>query len=230
MLRILKRYYPVRNALFVVGEGLFIFLSVIIASWLMIGNNFIIMMDPPLLLKTLLIASVCQLCLYYNDLYDLNVTCTYQELFIRLLQALGASAIILAFVYFIFPFCIIGKGIFIVSICFVVVFIVAWRVAYTHVLNNGLFNKKILLLGSGELSKNIAQEISENKDCGYQVVAIIKEEDNAGESMINVSADFCTTGYDDLCKNVKALNVDKIVVALEERRTCFPLYQLLQCR
>ena len=95
MLRLFKQYYPVRNAIFVVGEGIFIFLSVMIASWVLIGGDFIVT-ELTLLMKTMLIAVVCQMCLYYNDLYDLNVTDSYQELFIRLLQALGASSILLA--------------------------------------------------------------------------------------------------------------------------------------
>jgi sugar transferase (PEP-CTERM system associated) len=229
MLRLFKQYYPVRNALFVVGEGLFIFVSVIIASWLLIGNEFILT-DRNLILKTVLIASVCQLCLYYNDLYDLNVTNTYQELIIRLMQALGASAIFLALVYFMFPICIIGRGIFIVSICFVVAFIVVWRIAYTHVLNNGLFNKRIILLGSGDLAKNIAKEIIENRDCGYQVAAMVNGNETGVVSMIDVSANICRNGYEGLCKNAKALDIDKIVVAIEERRSGFPIRQLLNCR
>lgn len=119
MLRILKQYYPVRNAVFVVGEGLFIFLSVILASWIIIGDDFLLT-DKILVLKILLIVSVCQLCLYYNDLYDLKITDTKTELFIRLLQALGASAIMLAPVYFLFPVCIIGNGIFNTSIFFII--------------------------------------------------------------------------------------------------------------
>ena len=229
MLRIFKQYYPVRNALFVVGEGIFIFLSVLIASWLLMGNEFILT-DRLLILKTMLIVSVCQLCLYYNDLYDLNVTDTYQELFIRLLQALGASAILLAGVYFFFPECIIGRGIFIVSIGFVVVFIVVWRIAYTHILNRGLFNKRIILLGSGTLAGNILSEIKENRDCGYEVARIVTNGTPDDVCLPDAPADVCTDGYDALCKNVKAMNIDKIVVAIEERRKGFPIQQLLQCR
>ena len=41
MLRLFKQYYPVRNAVFVVGEGIFIFLSVIFASWIVLGNKYV---------------------------------------------------------------------------------------------------------------------------------------------------------------------------------------------
>ena len=131
-----------------------------------------ILTDRALALKAILIVSVCQLCLYYNDLYDLKITDTKSELFIRLLQALGASAIVLAPVYYLFPVCIIGKWIFNISIFFVIMFIVIWRIAYMQVLNRGLFDQKIILLGSGDLAKKIAQEIDEKKDCGYQVAVV----------------------------------------------------------
>ena len=35
MLRLFKQYYPIRNALFVLGEGIIIFSSVIIACWIL---------------------------------------------------------------------------------------------------------------------------------------------------------------------------------------------------
>ena len=229
MLRLFKQYYPVRNAIFVVGEALFIFLSVLIASFLMIGSESF-STDHGLIPKTLLICAVCQLCLYYNDLYDMNVADSFHELFTRLLQALGASAIFLAGVYFLFPICVIGRGIFSISICFVIAFIVLWRLAYTHILNRGLFNKKIILLGNGELSKNIASQIEENKDCGYQVSAVIEGKDAGDGNVAQSFQSICRNGYDELCESARKLNIDKIVVALEERRGCFPVKPLLRCR
>jgi hypothetical protein len=134
MLRLFKQYYPIRNAIFVLGEGIFIFLSVMIACWLLLGKENI-HFEYLLILKVLLITVTCQVCLYYNDLYDLKITDTMVEVGIRLLQALGASAIFLAFIYFVFPGVIIGEGIFIISTVFVIVLLVSWRIMYTQVLN-----------------------------------------------------------------------------------------------
>jgi sugar transferase (PEP-CTERM system associated) len=229
MLRIFKQYYPVRNAVFVVGEGLFIFLSVIIASWIIIGSDFILT-DWELALKSLLIVSICQLCLYYNDLYDLKITDSTHELLIRLLQALGASAIVLAPIYFLFPVCIIGRWIFNISIFFVILFVVVWRMAYMQIINRGLFDQKIVLLGSGELAENIAREIKEKKDCGYQVAALIDGKNSINAHLVNGTGHSCKIEYGDFCTKAKSLNVDKIVVAIEERRSGFPTRQLLSCR
>jgi len=229
MLRLFKQYYPVRNAIFVVGEGLFIVLSVTIASWIIIGNHFLLT-SHELVLKTLLIGVVSQACLYYNDLYDLNVTDSFKELFVRLFQALGASAIILAIIYLVFPVCIIGRNVFAISIAFVVTFIVLWRVGYTHVLNHGLFDQKIVVIGEGELAMNIIHQVVDKRDSGHQIVAAVVAKKNERLSAGRGIPEICIDDYEGLCSLSRDLQVQKIVVAIEERRNRFPAKQLLQCR
>ena len=102
MLQIFKQYYPLRNIFFVAGEGIFIFISVLLASLIILGQESLVP-DRQLLMKVFLITSVCQACLYFNDLYDLKITNSFHELGIRLLQALGFSAIFLAFFYILIP-------------------------------------------------------------------------------------------------------------------------------
>ncbi len=230
MLRLFKQYYPVRNAVFVVGEGIFIFLSVIFASWIVLGNRYVQDINT-IFLKAILITIICQICLYYNDLYDLKITDTFFELTIRLLQALGASAILLAGIYYVFPQCIIGRGIFIVSIAFVVFFIVSWRFGYTQILNKGLFDQKIILLGSGKLAANIAREIKNKKDCGYQIAAAALNSGSLPPGLLKEGTRYiCDGTYQGLSQISQQLDIQKIVVALEERRGQFPIQELLECR
>src|ERR1700712_4192043 len=59
------------------------------------------------LAKALLITAICQLSLYYCDLYDLRTAGDRRDVFVRLLQALGATSILLALVYSWFPSLII---------------------------------------------------------------------------------------------------------------------------
>src|SRR5579863_8667652 len=68
------------------------------------------------LAKTLLLAGITQGCLYYADLYDLRVVSDRRELFIRLLQALGAASFILAGVYYWLPAIFIGRGVFTIAV------------------------------------------------------------------------------------------------------------------
>ncbi len=238
MLRIFKQYYPIRNVFFVMGEGVAIYLSVLLASriilgaWVFTGKSWWY-----LNMKIVLITTVCQTCLYYNDLYNLKVTATFWELAIRLLQALGATAILLSAVYYFVPYAIIGKGIFVISIGFVIVFIVSWRFCYTMILNRGMFNQNIIILGSWELARNIIEEINTRKDCGYKVAVLILEcrgsclnlienHSDVPKPMRVLTKDSCRN----LCEIAHQENVQKIIVAIKERRGCFPTKELLDCR
>ncbi len=229
MLRIFKQYYPIRNALFIFGEGIFIFLSVILACWVLLGRESVSAGSAPVF-RALLITIICQLCLYYNDLYDLKITDTLTELGVRLLQALGAAAIILAFIYFIFPGFIISEGIFIVTVAFVIVLIVSWRIGYTHILNKGLFNQKIVILGSSDTAKEIAKEIQHKKDCGYEIVSVIAKNvwpELTCDLKVNM---ICQNSYENICEIAQKMGVKKIVVAIREKRGAFPIKELLKCR
>ena len=231
MLRIFKQYYPIRNIFFFIGEGIAIFAAVMVASWLLLNVGFL-GFNRWLCFKIFLISLVCQTCLYYNDLYDLKVTDTFQELGIRLLQALGTAAIILAGIYLVFPKTIVGSGIFAVSIVFVIVLIVSWRFFYALILSHGIFNQKIILLGSGRLAQNILDEIIKRKDSGYSIAVNVQDslEDLDFSDQKQQLETICKKDYDGLCELADQLNIKKVVVAIKERRGAFPLTELVKCR
>ncbi|MDP2799366.1 MAG: capsular biosynthesis protein CpsE, partial [Deltaproteobacteria bacterium] len=78
MIKIFNQYYPIRNVLFVVGEGGLIFLSVILAAMVRLGGlDGGWLGDNLIWSKIFLITLVCQVSLYYFDLYDLKVTDTF---------------------------------------------------------------------------------------------------------------------------------------------------------
>ena len=230
MLRIFRKYYPVRNIFFVLGEGLVIFASIIIASWLYLGLR-PVPWDNWLYPKALFITFVFQTFLYYNDLYDLKIADTLVELSIRLLQALGAAAIFLGVFCYFYPKAIVGHWIFLLSLGLIVLLIVSWRYGYSIVLNRGLFNQKIIIIGSGSVSQNILDEIRRKNDCGYRVSLVVKDgqEDFECKDHDNLSIP-CRYGYDGLCELARELEIQKVVVALQDRRGNFPANELLKCR
>ena len=232
MLRVFKKYYPIRNVFFVVGEGLFIFASVFLASWIILGSEGF-MSGHYIWLKILLITFVCQTCLYYNDMYDFKISENYKEIGLRLIQALGFAAIFLAIVYLIVPKAIIGTGIFLIGIGFVVLLVVSWRFCYAMVLERGLFNQRIILLGSANLIKRIKQEINERKDCGYEIAAEVPEkntEHKQHDCEPEGPQDLCGEKYEGLAELAGAYNIGKVIVAIEEKRNNFPTKELLRCR
>ena len=96
-MQLFNRYVSTRSLTVFAGELLLIFGSVALAAGLqggeLAGN----------LWKIVLVTVVCQLCLYYNDFYDLTLVHSNRELIVRLLQAVGAASIVLGALYFTIP-------------------------------------------------------------------------------------------------------------------------------
>ena len=53
--------------------------------------------------KALFVAAVCQTAFYLGDLYNLRIVSDRREMFIRMVQGLGITSLILGVIYFWFP-------------------------------------------------------------------------------------------------------------------------------
>lgn len=199
-------------------------------SYLILTGFDLTLIDLILFLKIGLITFISQICLYYNDLYDFEIAISIPEVSIRLLQALGVTSIALAVIYFLFPIVIIDQKIFILSIIFLFIFVIGWRVVYIWILNKGFFNESIILLGSTSLAFDIIDKIENTIDCGYKIALLIpdSEKDEIDSAITNKIP--VVYSKNNLCATALEMDVKKIVVALKEKRGSFPTKELLNCR
>lgn len=229
MIRFLKRYYPVRNVLFFILEGMIIFssfqLSVICLT---IGRPFFF--TPVFHLKILMVTGVCLSALYYQDLYEINAYSTFKETLVKLVMALGTAAVTLGLIYWLFPFVILETLVFSLAVVFVLIFVVSWRMLFLYVLDKGLFNEKIIVLGSSALAMDIVEEIQSHLDCGYQVEALIPDGTNTILQRYVEAPLYRLSDTGRLCQVVEQMGVNRIVVALKDKRGRFPSQDLLTCR
>jgi len=173
IVRIFNKDVPVRTLIFVVGEGFLIYASVLIAALLRSSSPHTSFLSDQILGKAALITVVCQACLYYNELYNLKVTDTYLELGLRLTKAIGIASIVLALLYYAIPSLMMGRGIFFISLLFVVLLVVPWRYAYNWVLRKKMFAEKVMIMGHGNLYREIIHEINSRPDSGYQIAGVV---------------------------------------------------------
>jgi len=229
ILRIFDQYIPVRKIAFFFLESIFVAGMVFLGAYLrFLGDPIGFYHYEYLILKAVLIVACVQLSLYYFDLYDLKAFRSNIELAIRLLQSLGVSSILLAFLYYLFPLLIIGRGIFFISLGFMGVVIVSWRITYNHILKTRHLDQRVMIVGSGPLAKNIAKEIAEGGDTGFKVIGFIADHsERMGEKSVNPSIIGDSSQILDLATKER---VDRVIVALEERRGKFPDVQLLECK
>ncbi len=223
---ILKKYYPVRNILFFLGEGLLIFLSINLVYIFFSGWEIFRIDLIPDSLRALTVTCIFQLTLYFFDLYDLAKLSSAMDTFTRMVQAFGIGCIILAGIYYVSPQVSISNKIFFSSYLAISLALMIWRTLYYLILKKRLFSQPVVIIGTGEIAANITHEIEDNHDSGYRVSAFI----GATPPKYNprnapfVPLDVALT---DTCK---AARVDQVVVALDDRRGTMPIKNLLQCK
>ena len=230
MIRIFKQDYPIRNIFLIIGESISIWASIFISCVFLLKID-THTLDALGVFKIVVITLICQICLFYNELYNMQVVRRINELGIRLCQSLGASAIFLAVLYIIFPDLMIQTKVYALSIFFIIIFIASWRYVYTVISNKEIFKNNIIVLGSNQLAEEILDKIQQKKDYGYTVSMIIPEHTKYDTKLKNKYPDI-KIHHDlrDLKEISKQLKIKGIIIALEERRKNFPLRELLDCR
>ena len=176
--------------------------------------------------RALVIAFICQVCLYYAELYDFRVLSDRRELVVRLLQSLGATSLLLAAVYFWFPSLIIGRGVFILATAMVLSAAVGWRAMFEWVSGRIGHRERLLLVGTSAATVSLANELKARKDLGIEIVGFVDHMQRRIST-----ADFEVLGtLDDIPEIVRAQAVDRVVVSLSDARGRLPMDQLLQMK
>ena len=223
---ILKKYYPVRNLLFVIGEGTLIFLAIKLVYFFYYGTHSFHSLLLITTVKASLVTLVFQLSLYFFDLYDLSQIRSLVDTAMRMLQAFGVGIMMLAGVYFIFPKIGISTHVFLASYIAFFLAILCWRTLYYVILKNKLFSVPLLIIGTGKMSDEITQKIEEDHNSGYKIAAFISNTPSV-DSLHDTPVIPLSSSLDDACSRY---GVDQIIVALDDRRGTMPIADLLKCK
>jgi len=181
---------------------------------------------PTTFWKIALVTALCQLCFYYNDLYNLTVVHSNRELVVRLLQAAGAAAIVLAFAGVFAPSLILDPGTFVTALGVFVVAVLTWRVTFNFFAHDPQFEERVLILGTGQTARRVAQQIGTQQDFAYRLVGFVDDHEDA----TFVRQHDILGGVGDIDQLVAQKRVDRIVVGLSDRRGRLPIEQLLRAK
>lgn len=211
-------------------EGLLITLAVALGAWVRLGDHArLLFLVEDGVQKAVLVAFVCQVCLYYTDLYDLRIVADRRELFVRLTQALGATSFVLAFMYFWFPQLMIGRGVFTVSAVFVAIFVVGWRVTFEWLTRAVGPRERLLLIGTSPGAVELARELHERRDeLGVDIIGFVDPDPTRiGAPVLNPGV----IGHvGQVPEIVRSRQVHRVVVSLADARGKLPMDTLLHMR
>lgn len=177
-------------------------------------------------LKAGLATFFCLIAFYLFDLYDFVVMHDRRELVLRLIQALGLAWIALALSFYAFPQLMLGRGISLIALPLALTLMVSWRVSIHWILGHPGIGERILIVGSGNQAVEVAREVLDRPDAGYRIAGFVgTDSELLGKSLINPRVIALTSELD---RVVEREGIDRIVVAMGERRGHLPTDELLR--
>ena len=212
----------------ILAEAIVIFGAIVVAVYARLGANegFIELTLRQGLLKAGFATVFSLTAFYLFDLYDFIVMHDRRELVLRLVQALGLAWIALALAFYLSPGLMLGRGISLIALPLALALMVGWRVSIHWFLGHPDFGERILIVGSGNLAVEVAREVLNRPDAGYRIVGFVgNDSELLGKSLINPRVIGLTEQLDEI---VKREDIDRIVVAMGERRGQLPTDKLLQ--
>lgn len=177
-------------------------------------------------LKIGLASVVCLLIMYFYDLYDYVVMTNRRELMFRLVQALGIAWALLALLFYFVPPLLIGRGVSVISVPMVLGLLLGWRIFIHSLTGHPEIGEKILVVGSGQTALDTAEAVWERRDAGYRIVGFVSE--NGAKPREKLGRSIILGKAHELESVIRSERVDRVVIAVRERRGAFPTEALLK--
>ncbi len=168
---------------------------------------------------------LCLLILYFYDLYDYTVMGNRRELMLRLVQALGIAWALLALLFYFVPALFIGRGVSVISVPVVLVLLLGWRILIHYLTGHPDIGEKIVIVGTGLAALDTAEAIWKRRDAGYRIVGFVTENGARPEDNPNIKILGAAENLQEIIKNEK---INRLVIAVRERRGTFPTETLLK--
>lgn len=223
MIRLFNVYYPLRSVILLGSELLLIVGSLLLSVLLQWGaDSFIVLNYESGYWKIFGTTGLAMLCLYYFDLYDMQRLRSQGETFFRLLFVVGALSVAFGVVGYFFPVVMMRGGVSLLGFFLVAVSLTLWRAAYPWIVRLPGLRERVYVLGSGARAQFLIDVLRSRPELGMDVIgwggAIehgVANREALGASLISLW---------------QRRRVDRIIVALKDRRGTMPTADLLQLR
>ncbi|MBE9529477.1 MAG: TIGR03013 family PEP-CTERM/XrtA system glycosyltransferase [Proteobacteria bacterium] len=229
MFHLFNRYFSAKTVFIFVSESILLFLSVLLITALRFSfeSSALFVYDPQFV-KTIVLTVTYSITFYYFNMYAPDYYLPNRHMFYRLIQATIVATIILFCLFYIAPSFRAWRGIQLGTAIFLPLIILFWRMIFSKYISVELPNNRVLIIGSGDLAKNIGSDIYKHNVHGLQLVGFIDDDPaKLGTSIVNPGV---VGGYGDIARIAKSEGIDRIIVALKDRRAKLPMSALLDCK
>jgi sugar transferase (PEP-CTERM system associated) len=223
MVRLFNVYFPTRLLVLVAGEGMVVCGSFLLAALIRLGQDSLLVLNYEYgLYKILGVTLLTLVCLHYFDLYDLQRVPSRGETWFRLLVVLGTLSFLLAGIAILFPQFMLRNDTFTFGLLILVFALFAWRSAYRWMIRQPYLREHVYVLGAGERAKVLVDAMRTNPELGMEVVGWAGEIGNGSMTREALGSS--------LMDHVRKRDLDRVIVALGDRRGTMPVRELLDLR
>ena len=218
MIRIFNLYVPTRTLVLLAGDAAIILGSFELAIRIRFGgDSSLVFSDDHGLWKILGVASLALLGSHFLELHDLSKAARLGEVYYRILTLLAVLAIFLAGISYCFPSVLIKRNVLLTALCILTMAWLLWRRVFEWLVVLPALRERVYLLGSGDRAQRILEAIRTRSELGMDLVGWTGE---ASEEALG-----------SMCRDLgNPQSVDRIIVALKDRRSAMPVNELLKLR
>jgi sugar transferase (PEP-CTERM system associated) len=224
MIRLFNVYYPTRTIILLLCEALIISGSFLLATVMILGPDTYICLNYEYgALKIVTLTVLTLLFSYYFDLYEPQRISARWEIYFRLLLVLGFLSFFLSAVIYFFPAVDMARYVLLLGLMFLTMGLLVWRSAYEWIIGQKIFRERVYVLGDGDHAHMIVEMLNSRKDAGMEVVGFDQVPENKAER--KESYELALESF-----RRKTPKLNRVIVAMEDRRGALPLRELLKLR
>jgi sugar transferase (PEP-CTERM system associated) len=181
--------------------------------------------DRPLLFWAPVFSTAVVFGITATGLYQTRQRLRIEGVLVRLVVALFGAAVALAVVDFVFPVGIEGV-LWPVGFATALVLLSVARVLFWRIVEQDAFRRRVLVYGAGKRASRLLELRRRSDQRGFRIVAFMPA---PGDTELIKDGRVVEPKFP-LLDYVKQEQIDEIIVAMDDRRTGFPLRDLLDCR
>jgi FlaA1/EpsC-like NDP-sugar epimerase len=222
VVRIFNSYVPLRAIFLLFGEVAAVCLSFTLAIVISFGGESrAVFANQQAILKILAVVALTFLCSHYLELHDLRRLKNQSEIHSRILMLVGTLSFILAALSYLYPQFKVGRYVFLTGLLILAIAWTSWRWAYVRLISLRGLRERVYLLGNGERAVRIREAIESRSELGMDLVGVASGSNGHfnGESFAKTLRDLGDRR-----------EVDRVIVALADRRSVMPVNELLEIR
>ncbi len=222
MVRLFSIYLPVRTLVLMLGEAFIFIGSFVLAAAIQWGPDSPAILDSGNVAKILAVAAMAVICAYYMDLYDPRQLNCGSEAYSRMLIVLALLAFLLAALGYVFPSFLLRRRVFVVGLIILTISLLSWRAAYAWLVRKPYLRERVYVLGAGDRARGLIEAIRSRPDVPMDIIGWAGALGNG-----SVTREHLSEILQGMSKKGK---VDRVVVALSDRRGTLPVRELLNLR